>query len=217
MIKLHSDCLVFETPGGESIPCSAEAVSVELLGDSAAVIDPEIVRNAAAAVLHYFRVEQGRESVTVGEFMAALKTALRGVGLNLTDTAEPVATTTTITAETEANSAVQAAATTAAAVAAAVAPGATRVTEMDLRTLAAESGTTFELSFFPRLREVMGEQLSQAPGILRFIGLRSCVKQLTGARRWTHRCEALSDQIVLYLRECLSSRPTERGCALVVV
>ncbi len=216
MIKLHSDCLVFETPGGDHIPCSAEAVSVELLGDSAAVIDPEVVRNAAAAVLHYFRVEQGRESVTVGEFMVALKTALRGLGLNLSEAAEPVATMSTITAETAATSAVNAGATNAAAVVA-VAPGSTRVTEMDLRTLASESGTTFELSFFPRLREVMGEQMNQAPSVLRFIGLRSCVKQLTGARRWTHRCEALSDQIVTYLRECLSSRPTERGCALVVV
>lgn len=124
-----------------------------------------------------------------------------------------MSTTTAITAEAEATSPAHA---VAKAVAAAV-PGATRVTEMDLRTLAAESGTTFELSFFPRLREVMGEQLNQAPGVLRFIGLRSCVKQLTGARRWTHRCEALSDQIVLYLRECLSNRPTGRGCALVVV
>ena len=199
MIKLHSDCLVFETPGGDSIPCSAEAVSVELLGDSAAVIDPEIVRNAAAAVLHYFRVEQGRETVTVGEFMEALKTALRGLGLNLSAAAEPAAATTTTIEATEA------------------VPVAARVTEMDLRTLAAESGTTFELSFFPRLREVMGEQLNRSPRVLRFIGLRSCVKQLTGARRWTHRCEALSDQIVLYLRECLSSRPPGRGCALVVV
>ena len=199
MIKLHSDCLVFETPGGDRIPCSAEAVSVELLGDSAAVIDPEIVRNAAAAVLHYFRVEQGRETVTVGEFMEALKTALRGLGLNLSEAAEPAAATTTTIEATEA------------------VPVAARVTEMDLRTLAAESGTTFELSFFPRLREVMGEQLNRSPRVLRFIGLRSCVKQLTGARRWTHRCEALSDQIVLYLRECLSSRPPGRGCALVVV
>ena len=199
MIKLHSDCLVFETPGGDSIPCSAEAVSVELLGDSAAVIDPEIVRNAAAAVLHYFRVEQGRETVTVGEFMEALKTALRGLGLNLSAAAEPAAATTTTIEATEA------------------VPVAARVTEMDLRTLAAESGTTFELSFFPRLREVMGEQLNRSPRVLRFIGLRSCVKQLTGARRWTHRCEALRVQIVLYLRECLSSRPPERGCALVVV
>ena len=203
MIKLHSDCLVFETPGGENIPCSAEAVSVELLGDSAAVIDPEIVRNAAAAVLHYFRVEQGRETVTVGEFMAALTTALRGLGLNLSPAGEPVATTT-VTEATE-------------AVAVPVAAVAARITEMDLRTLATESGTTFELSFFPRLRAVMGEQLNQSPNVLRFTGLRSCVKQLTGARRWTQRCEALSDQIVLYLRECLSSRPPGRGCALVVV
>ena len=83
MIKLRSDCLVFETAAGEHIPCAAESVSVELLGNAAAVIDPEIVRNAAAAVLHYFRVEQGRESVSVGEFMVALKTALSAIGLQV--------------------------------------------------------------------------------------------------------------------------------------
>ena len=69
MIKLHSDCLVFETAQGEQIPCSAESVSVEMLGDAGAVIDPEVVRAAAAAVLHYFRHELGRESVTVAEFV----------------------------------------------------------------------------------------------------------------------------------------------------
>ena len=201
MIKLHSDCLVFETPNGDSIPCSAESVSVELLGDSAAVIDPEIVRNAAAAVLHFFRVELGRESVSVGEFMEALKTALRGLGLNLSEAVEPVA----------------AVAEYPVTIPAPVAAVAARVTEMDLRTLARESGTTFELSFFPRLRAVLGEQLNQPPHILRFTGLRPCVKQLTGARRWTHRCEALSDQIVTYLRECLSTRPAAGRCALVVV
>lgn len=200
MIKLHTDCLVFETPAGENIPCSAESVSVELLGEAAAVIDPEIVRNAAHAVLHYFRVEQGRESVSVGEFMQALKTALSGVGLDINDMTPKIL-------GADASPAPEPPAPSSAAL----------VAETDLRTLATESGTTFELFFFSRLREIMGEQLSQSPSILRFTGLRSCVKQLTGSRRWCRRCQRLSDQIVTYLRTCLTNRPTGSACALVVV
>ena len=226
MIKLRSDCLVFETAAGENIPCSAESVSVELLGNAAAVIDPEIVRNAAAAVLHYFRVEQGRESVSVGEFMVALKTALSAVGLHVGEDAAAAAITQTDSAPLEAPASAPeltpefaselTAAIRAVAESAPIAPAASRIAETDLRVLARESGTTFELSFFPRLREVMGEQLNLSPSVLRFTGLRSCVKQLTGARRWGLRCETLSDQIVTYLRECLTQRPAAPSCALVV-
>lgn len=226
MIKLRSDCLVFETAGGDSIPCSAESVSVELLGDAAAVIDPEIVRNAAAAVLHYFRVEQGRESVSVGEFLVALKTALSAVGLQMGEFPAATANLGTTAPASAAPLAAPPSAPeltpefatelTAAILAVATAPAATRVAETDLRVLARESGTTFELSFFPRLREVMREQLNLSPSVLRFTGLRSCVKQLTGARRWGLRCETLSDQIVTYLRECLTQRPAAPSCALVV-
>ena len=53
MIQLHPDCLIFETSTGESIPCSAEVVTIELVGDSK--LDPQIVREAAAAVVYYFR------------------------------------------------------------------------------------------------------------------------------------------------------------------
>lgn len=205
MIKLRSDCLVFETAAGENIPCAAESVSVELLGNAAAVIDPEIVRNAAAAVLHYFRVEQGRESVSVGEFLVALKTALAAVGLQVGEDSAATAITQADAAPIKAPSS-----------APELTPVVSRVAETDLRVLARESGTTFELSFFPRLREVLGEQLNLSPRVLRFTGLRACVKQLTGARRWGLRCETLSDQIVTYLRECLTQRPAAPSCALVV-
>jgi hypothetical protein len=58
--------------------------------------------------------------------------------------------------------------------------------------------------------------LRQSPKILRFRGLRGCVKQLTGARRWSFRCEQLQDQIVSYMRECLSADREKNECALVV-
>ena len=82
MIQLRSDCLVFKTADG-SVPCSAEQVAIELVGDGLGLVDPEIVRQAALGVLHYFREELGRDQVTVGEFSAALARVLRGFGLQV--------------------------------------------------------------------------------------------------------------------------------------
>ena len=41
MIQLHPDCLIFRTSQGELIPCSAESVTIEMIGDASSVIDPE--------------------------------------------------------------------------------------------------------------------------------------------------------------------------------
>jgi hypothetical protein len=83
MIALNSDALVFATARGELIPCSAESVVVELVGDSASMLDPELLRQAATAVLHHFKVELGKPCVTVGEFSVALARVLRGFGLQV--------------------------------------------------------------------------------------------------------------------------------------
>jgi len=90
------------------------------------------------------------------------------------------------------------------------------ISEADLSRLAGETGDRLELFFFPRLRDELRLRLQQSPRVLRFRGLRGCVKQLAGARRWSNRCEALQDQIVAYLRECLSAEPEPARCALVV-
>ena len=86
----------------------------------------------------------------------------------------------------------------------------------DLGRLARESADSLELFFFPRLRNELRTQLRQAPRVLRFRGLRRCVKQLAGARRWSNRCERLQEQIVEYLRGCLIAEPEQNECALVV-
>ena len=86
----------------------------------------------------------------------------------------------------------------------------------DLDRLARESADSLELFFFPRLRDELRTQLRQSPRVVRFRGLRGCVKQLTGARRWRHRCEKLQDQSVEYLRVCLTPAPEQNKCALVV-
>ena len=86
----------------------------------------------------------------------------------------------------------------------------------DLACIARESAENLELLFFPRLRNELRLQLRQSPAVLRFRGLRGCAKQLAGARRWSRRCEQIEDQIVEYLRGCLTAEAEKNQCALVV-
>jgi hypothetical protein len=197
VIQLRSDCLVFKTPEG-SIPCSVHDVAVELVGTQDLPLDPEMVRHAAAGVLHYFREELGRDLVTVGEFASALARVLRGFGFQVETEdlpAEPPATKPLSTGDS--------------------APSLT-VMETDLLRLAAETGGGFELAFFSRLRRQVEAGVGQSPSLLRFTGLRSCAKQLAGARRWSFRCQQLSDQIADYLRVCLIETCSAADCALEV-
>jgi hypothetical protein len=78
VIALASDCLLFRTPSGESLPYSADMVSEELTGTNLSSFDPEVVQHAASAVFHFFKYELGRQTVTVGEFAGALESVLRG-------------------------------------------------------------------------------------------------------------------------------------------
>jgi len=184
MILLRNDCLVFEMSNGDKIPCAASTVTVELMGNSAELVDREVIEHATAAVLHYFHHDLQRTEVTLSEFTEALETALRGMGLNVTCDA-------------------------------AQAPS--RIVNADLRVLASESGKAFELGFFSRLREQVRTELKVTPELIRFFGLRSCVKQLAGAQRWCPRCERLSDQIVEYLRGCVCRENPSQPCGLLVV
>jgi len=183
MIALRSDCLMFQTPTGESMPFSAEMISAELLGDKAQIFDAEFVRHAAKAVFHYFRHELGRQTVSVGEFAMALEKVLRGFAL------------ASLPWEQE------------------TAPA---LLESDLRRLAGDSGTGCELLFFPRLRAELRRHIQQAPRVVRFSGLRGCVKQLIGARRWNFRCRQLEESIVEYLRLCLSAEAGPSKISLMV-
>ena len=190
MIILAEDCLVLRNASGEGIPCSAETISVELIGENAAMFDAEFIKQAAGAVLHYFRDELGRQSVTMAEFSLALENVLLGFKL--------------------------AAGKNVAAVKKAAADPTKRIAQSDLCRLAAETDNGGELIFFPRLRDELRTQLQQAPQMLCFRGIRKCVKQLTGARRWSLRCQSLHDQIVEFLRSCMSREDSAVDCALVV-
>jgi hypothetical protein len=165
------------------VPCSAQQVTLELLGDAVNQMDEELVQNAAHAVLHYFRTELDRTFVTIGEFAETLAKVLRNLGLEV-ETAAPDALR--------------------------------RVVDSDLRPLAATTDGVCELVFFKMLRAELRNHLETAPQVVRFNGLRGCVKQIVGARRWTQRCQQMNDQIVEYLRDCLSVEPARGACALVV-
>jgi hypothetical protein len=97
-------------------------------------------------------------------------------------------------------------------------PGKSRlhVEESDLCQLAAAAESACELLFFPRLRDELRQQLKRSPRVVRFHGLRACVKRLAGAQRWSDRCQCLQDRIVEYLRECLSAERQEKEFALLV-
>jgi hypothetical protein len=184
VITLAADCLLFELATGESIPYSADMVSVELADSTTEHFDSEFVRDATQAVFHYFKHELGRRSVSVVEFEGALQKVLQ----DFAATAQP---------PTPPDSS-------------------RRVLECDLCWLALESGQGRELLFFPRLRAELQRHLQQYPRVLRFHGLRDCVKQLTGARRWNGRCRTLEGEIVEYLRGCLGAEPAPVEVALIV-
>lgn len=90
------------------------------------------------------------------------------------------------------------------------------VRESDLHRLACESGDGCELFFFPRLRDELRQQLQSNPRMVRFHGLRDCVKQLARAQRWTVRCQNLEEQVVGFLRQCLSTEAGQSEFAMVV-
>jgi hypothetical protein len=193
MILLRPDCLVFRTTDGENIPCSAHEVTVELMGDSTEWLDADMIEHAAGAVLHYFKSEKGQDTVSVAEFSEALERVLRGLGLNV-----------------KASDGVE------APLAEAESLPPPRVVEANLQELAGEANLGCELVFFPRLRDTIRRELDGTPLLLRFRGLRGCVKQLAGAKRWGPHCQALSDQIVDYLRGCLGAEKCGSSCALMV-
>jgi len=184
MIALHSECLLFQLQNGESIPCSADMIAVEIVGEANGLLEPETLRHAAASVFHYFKTELARGVVTIGEFSLALEKALLHLGY-------------TIHAQDPAGRPAESG-------------------DADLARLVTEDSGSLELLFFPRLRDELRIRLRHSPKLVRFRGLRVCVKQLAGARRWSSRCERLQDQIVAYLRGCLTAETAQNECAIVV-
>ena len=185
MIALQSDCLIFQLANGESIPCSAEMISVEIVGDARGTARS---RNAPARRRLRLSLFQERTGTRDRHRRRICRRAGKSPAQSRLAPSAPAASSR----------------------------DRGEIIETDLRRLARESADSLELFFFPRLRDELRAQLRQSPRVVRFRGLRGCVKQLAGARRWSHRCEKMQDQIVGYLRECLTAEPEQNECALVV-
>jgi len=198
MIQLSNDCLVFQLSDGQAIPCSVERFTLELVGDNAGLIDPDVIRNAAQGVLHYFREELGRTWVTLGEFTEALERVLRSFGLNVVASPAAQGETPSDSSPTEP-------------------AGDSQLQGADLGLLTSTTGDACELIFFNHLRSTVRQQLETNTGCVCFRGLRRCAKSMVGAQRWCRRSARMSDQIVAFLRECLNAEAAGRDCALVVV
>lgn len=208
MIQLHSDCLVFEVSGGDKIPCSVEKLTIEVLSDSLDHLDPDVVRQAATAVLHYFKEDLGRETVTIEEFTSALEHVLTGLGYEVRASTNPASPAD------EATQTPQPAAPKSPTPEAATTPD--PVAEFDLAALAESLEDGMELCFYPRLRTELHSLMANTPGMVRFRGLRRCAKRLARARRWCPRSLRISDEIVGFLRDCWDAERPRVDCALMV-
>ena len=183
MIRLHPDCLIIKMSSGEQFPCPAEIVTVELIGEAASWMSEEVDKNVAAAVLHFFKEEQGRDVVSVAEFSEVLEDVLQGFGYSVGQ--------------------------------AALGKGKRMVRNTDINDIIADTEGELELAMYQRLKSEMERLLRNPPDELRFCGLRGCVKRVLHAQRWSRKCQALNDQIVAFLRECLDAHSSS-DCSLVV-
>ena len=193
MIALAADYLLFELGSGESVPFSADMISVEVTEGTTGFLDMDFVQNAARAVFHYFRHELNRQTVTMGEFSQALERVLRGFAATIEKEEFALARET-------------------AGPELSLGP----IIQTDLSLIAHESGKGCELFFFPRLRDEVRGNLRKEPRVLHFHGLRRCVKQLVGARRWSARCQTMQEQIVNFLRETAAAEACHAQIALRV-
>ena len=184
MILLADNILFFKLPSGESVPFSAEMISVELSDKAGNPFDQDFVHQAAASVFDYFKKDMNRKTVSMAEFAAAFESVLNGLGLKL-DAGRLT--------ETREDAVVK-----------------------DLQILAFHAGEAWELAFFPRLRSAVHSQFQHTPRLVRFCGLRGCVKKLLGAERWSPRCDQMRDHIIEFLRRTLSHETAGNSCALLV-
>ena len=90
MISLAGDCLLFELPSGESVPFSAEMVSVEVMGDTTGSLQPDLYNQVRSLVkqieddfLKRFRAEEVNtgDYLTAVPFLDSLKSGVQALGM----------------------------------------------------------------------------------------------------------------------------------------
>jgi len=172
MIQLNPDCVLLELDSGNTLPTSVELMTLELLGETASWIDPEILKNINQAVILYLRDELGKHLISFHEFAEVLEQVLRGFGLEKSLVApleKPVSHVEK-----------------------------TNIADWLGRK---EHGFEL-MMFQRLRKELSKKLTQEPPCVLWIHGLRECVKSHLGARRWSRKCQDLNDQMVSFIREC---------------
>jgi hypothetical protein len=87
-----------------------------------------------------------------------------------------------------------------------------------LNDLAMRGGASFELEFFRQLDHELKAASDRRLSVIEVDGLRACVMQLRGARRWNSGCRKLAEEIVEYVRErVVRVRPAQAGSLKLAV
>ena len=87
-----------------------------------------------------------------------------------------------------------------------------------LNDLAVREGAAFELEFFRQLDQALAAASDRRLSVIEVDGLRACVMQLRGARRWTAGCRKQAEEIVDYVRErVVQVRPAKAACLRLAV
>lgn len=87
-----------------------------------------------------------------------------------------------------------------------------------LDELTGRTEAAFELEFFQRLDRALGVAANRRRLVMEVNGLRPCVMQLRGARRWTAGCRKLAEEIVEHVRERVARvRPEQAACLKLAV
>jgi len=94
----------------------------------------------------------------------------------------------------------------------AYAAGADRVA-IHLNELAWRTNAGFELEFFQQLDHALGAASNHRLVAMRLDGLRACVMQLRGTRRWTAGCRQLAEDIVEHVRERVARMRSRRAAS----
>jgi hypothetical protein len=76
---------------------------------------------------------------------------------------------------------------------------------ISLVDIARQAGAGYELAFFDLLEKQINALIETGVDNLQLCSLVACVKYLRGAKTWTRACDSLREEIVLFVREKLTS------------
>lgn len=89
-----------------------------------------------------------------------------------------------------------------------------RRVRIQLDELSARADEVFELRFFRELDGALNAATDKRLSLLEVRGLRRCVMQLRGVRRWDAACRRLAEEIVQYIRARVTRMRPQRAASL---